>query len=1238
MAIKISGSTIIADSRDIVAGLAATFTGNVTIGGKLNSLTYPSSNGTDGQVLTSDGAGVVQWEDASGGGGFSPDSQENLIAGTNAGASLTSDSDSNVLIGKDAGDSLTSGKYNVAIGLDALQSASSDQDNVAIGRLAGTNNASDYNVFLGYRAGYGAGSNANIAIGKFAGSALAGSDIAIGNNAMAGNSGGRNIVIGMSALSASNSDASYNTIIGDVASNGMALSGKYNVLLGTRAAPDAVGISSVFVVGHQVGNAGVVTSFSIPGIGLTITSVNDANTSARVLAGLTIGGTLSAGGLTYPTSDGSDGQVLTSDGAGVVQWEDAGGSGTTINNNANNRVITGSGTANTLEAETTLEWDGTNKLTSVNQGGSYPDFIFSIKTVAGGGESERFRVGNGPFRIVNTDYSANSVGDELVVGDDYNDRGITIASGSSNTGNIFFGDSDDNDVGKIQYDHSANAMIFTTNTNETVRITSAGLVGIATASPATPLHVYHATTNEVARFSSGDATCYIGFRDSASHATGTSRPLLGAKGDDMFFQTGGSERVRILSTGLVGIGIDAPTEKLHVIGQVGGTNPTAGSKWDIARFVAHDYSPTNSGGLTIGAYWNNSDGTGRTSYIQSSQSTDSGGTARTLSLNPDGGRVGIGTDDPNQELVIHGSSFTGLVLKSDRTTSTDQIGGFQFMNQAVGVATATMNALVNGTMVFNTAGSEALRIDAAGNIGVNNSNPSAYGKFVVNGTGNIVNINSTSGSASLGFYEGGTGRFFLETIDGADGLSFIDGDGSTTRMRIQANGEIAMRSSGTPSDALANLHVQNETLRVSNDTEGADTTFIHLNARPSSDDGDLNIMKYVSNGVINYQTTRQGQIFTKASMFIGRTRTDQATSTTTYFNANNGIFAYSGTTTDSTAYRTVMEVRAWDAGDVADRNCIYFVDSQADDTAADYDQDQRFGVKANGMTHCREDFWSGRIESNEGTPNSVYTTANTNLIRTYADNSNAQTYIQAVATPATNIYSMYIETGTSNADDDIQLRIRSSDGRISSDNGTITTPADYAEMFEWEDGNPSNEDRVGTSVVLVGEKIRASTSSDDASQIIGIVSATPAIVGDAAPLKHHARYLKDEWGRDILEDVEMLVWNIGQNNPQPNESETFSLTKADECCFVANIATELSNGNVPQWAVDQNIRRTDKVRKVNPDYDVNKKDNYEPRLDRKEWEPIGLVGKLYMKKGQKTGTNWIKLSDKTASIERWLVR
>ena len=50
-------------------------------------------------------------------------------------------------------------------------------------------------------------------------------------------------------------------------------------------------------------------------------------------------------------SDGSNGQVLQTNGSGTLSFTTV--SGTTINNNANNRIITGSGTANTLEGEST---------------------------------------------------------------------------------------------------------------------------------------------------------------------------------------------------------------------------------------------------------------------------------------------------------------------------------------------------------------------------------------------------------------------------------------------------------------------------------------------------------------------------------------------------------------------------------------------------------------------------------------------------------------------------------------------------------------------------------------------------------------------------------------------------------------------------------------------------------------------------------------------------------------------
>ena len=67
---------------------------------------------------------------------------------------------------------------------------------------------------------------------------------------------------------------------------------------------------------------------------------------------------------------GSSGQVLTSGGSGSSpSWTTI--TGTTINNNADNRIITGSGTANTLNGESTLTYDGSGTLEISDNGSSY---------------------------------------------------------------------------------------------------------------------------------------------------------------------------------------------------------------------------------------------------------------------------------------------------------------------------------------------------------------------------------------------------------------------------------------------------------------------------------------------------------------------------------------------------------------------------------------------------------------------------------------------------------------------------------------------------------------------------------------------------------------------------------------------------------------------------------------------------------------------------------------------------
>ena len=91
----------------------------------------------------------------------------------------------------------------------------------------------------------------------------------------------------------------------------------------------------------KIGNAGVVTATSYSGSGASLTNLNASNIAsgtvptARLGSGTANSSTFLAGDSTFKTV-----------------------TGTTINNNADNRVITGSGTANTLEGEANLTFDG----------------------------------------------------------------------------------------------------------------------------------------------------------------------------------------------------------------------------------------------------------------------------------------------------------------------------------------------------------------------------------------------------------------------------------------------------------------------------------------------------------------------------------------------------------------------------------------------------------------------------------------------------------------------------------------------------------------------------------------------------------------------------------------------------------------------------------------------------------------------------------------------------------------
>ena len=128
---------------------------------------------------------------------------------------------------------------------------------------------------------------------------------------------------------------------------------------------------------------------------------------------------------------------------------------------------------------------------------------------------------------------------------------------------------------------AADTITAETSGSERLRITSTGLVGIGTDTPAQPVHISRGSA--VARIQSTDASTsarleIIGANDSYSglHMGDVDDVDVGAiryyhAGSDpnhMSFRTSGSEKVRITSAGKIGIGTDSPDSDayIHIVG------------------------------------------------------------------------------------------------------------------------------------------------------------------------------------------------------------------------------------------------------------------------------------------------------------------------------------------------------------------------------------------------------------------------------------------------------------------------------------------------------------------------------------------------------------------------------------------------------------------------------------------------------------------------------------------------
>jgi hypothetical protein len=410
---------------------------------------------------------------------------------------------------------------------------------------------------------------------------------------------------------------------------------------------------------------------------------------------------LQVSGIDYPTSDGTNGQVLTTDGAGTLSFS-------TISGYTDSDVETYLNTS-------TIYTDATNDRLGI--GTSSPQDVLHVKnSTQAVGDAQVILEGRPAGYGTGISFQAELTGGSL------KEMARIVADGSAawNT---------------TTTTQDARLRFFTTNDgteSEKMVISHDGNVGIGTSSPASMIHLSAGVTGvsggEAAaitltnKFDSPDNSWTIKPQRTGVSNTGLEIRDVTDSRSDMSFDGSGN----------VGIGTSSPQKTLDVTGSLAISNSTT-SYWDFDRnnstgdlYVADTGTDriviTTAGDVQLGTSLGNSFYNG---VINAVANKGSGAIIKT--------RNGDGNDH------IH--------LIGDSNIKYGALG----LSASVGSADVALEANLN--LRFNTGGTnERMRIDSSGNMLVGTTSNSRGGRAVINGSaGDILKL-SGGASGYLGLY------------------------------------------------------------------------------------------------------------------------------------------------------------------------------------------------------------------------------------------------------------------------------------------------------------------------------------------------------------------------------------------------------------------------------------------------------------------------------------------------------